>query len=416
MTDPSKPLSLFDGYGVEIESMIVDSKSLDVRSLSDEVLKSAAGDYVSEVELDGFCWSNELVLHVIEVKTNGPRRTLDGLGGEFLTQFQTINRLLAQHGAQLMPTAMHPWMNPDTDTRLWPHENNEIYDAYNRIFNCHGHGWSNLQSVHLNLPFATEEEFVRLHAAIRLVLPLIPALAASSPLADGHPTGFLDYRLEVYRKNQKLVPSVTGLVIPESVRSIEEYRTEILETMYRDISPYDPEGILQEEWLNSRGAIARFERNTIEIRVIDTQESPLMDLAVAQAVVSVIKALVEERWCSIKDQLSCPTEPLSELLKKTIRQGDSCLIDDRQILKLFDTTQQQPIEARHLWKRLLEDLGAPVEDGPLSILFKEGCLARRILAVLKTNPVHQRIAQVYRHLCDCLEKGKTFTMSFTGSL
>lgn len=416
MTDPSKPLSLFDGYGVEIESMIVDSKSLDVRSLSDEVLKSAAGDYVSEVELDGFCWSNELVLHVIEVKTNGPRRSLDGLGGEFLTQFQTINRLLAQHGAQLMPTAMHPWMNPDTDTRLWPHENNEIYDAYNRIFNCHGHGWSNLQSVHLNLPFATEEEFVRLHAAIRLVLPLIPALAASSPLADGHPTGFLDYRLEVYRKNQKLVPSVTGLVIPESVRSIEEYRTEILETMYRDISPYDPEGILQEEWLNSRGAIARFERNTIEIRVIDTQESPLMDLAVAQAVVSVIKALVEERWCSIKDQLSCPTEPLSELLKKTIRQGDSCLIDDRQILKLFDTTQQQPIEARHLWKRLLEDLGAPVEDGPLSILFKEGCLARRILAVLKTNPVHQRIVQVYRHLCDCLEKGKTFTMSFNGSL
>ncbi|HAL85576.1 MAG TPA: hypothetical protein DCM31_01010, partial [Deferribacteraceae bacterium] len=37
--------------------------------------------------------------------------------------------------------------------------------------------------------------------------------------------------------------------------------------MYRDIAPYDPECILQEEWLNSRGAIARFDRKAIEIRL-----------------------------------------------------------------------------------------------------------------------------------------------------
>jgi len=39
--------------------------------------------------------------------------------------------------------------------------------------------------------------------------------------------------------------------------------------------------VLQNEWLNSRGAIARFERDTIEIRVLDSQETPAAELAIA---------------------------------------------------------------------------------------------------------------------------------------
>ena len=32
-----------------------------------------------EVEVGDFCWSNELVLHVIEIKTNGPVGSLAGV-------------------------------------------------------------------------------------------------------------------------------------------------------------------------------------------------------------------------------------------------------------------------------------------------------------------------------------------------
>jgi hypothetical protein len=85
----------------------------------------------------------------------------------------------------LLPTGAHPLMDPFTETRLWPHEHKEIYNLYNRIFDCRGHGWSNLQSTHLNLPFSGDAEFKKLHAAIRLLLPLIPALSASTPLLDG---------------------------------------------------------------------------------------------------------------------------------------------------------------------------------------------------------------------------------------
>ena len=53
---------------------------------------------------------------------------------------------------------MHPWMDPRAAS-LWPHEYGEVYAAYDRIFDCRRHGWANLQSVHLNLPFADEREF-----------------------------------------------------------------------------------------------------------------------------------------------------------------------------------------------------------------------------------------------------------------
>ena len=92
-----------------------------------------------------------------------------------------------------MPTGMHPWMDPAREFELWPHGDREIYAAFDRIFDCRGHGWANLQSMHLNLPFADDDEFGRLHAAIRALLPLLPALAASSPFADGHARGLARY-------------------------------------------------------------------------------------------------------------------------------------------------------------------------------------------------------------------------------
>src|SRR3954462_5006799 len=98
-------------------------------------------------------------------------------------------------------------MNPDVETRLWPHDNAEIYSAYDQIFGCRSHGWANLQSMHVNLPFANDTEFARLHAAVRLVLPLLPALGASSPFAEGRAPGPLDLRLQAYRANSPSIPS-----------------------------------------------------------------------------------------------------------------------------------------------------------------------------------------------------------------
>jgi gamma-glutamyl:cysteine ligase YbdK (ATP-grasp superfamily) len=404
-----KKLGLFQGYGVELEYMIVDRETLSVLPVTDAVLKAASGRTVNEVRRGALRWSNELVLHVVELKTNGPAASLEGLADEFSRHVQEINRLLEDFSGMLMPGAMHPWMDPDLETKLWPHGNRDIYNAYNAIFGCRGHGWSNLQSAHLNLPFANDDEFGRLHAAVRLVLPLLPAIAAASPVMGGRVTGLLDNRLEVYRLNQARIPSITGQVIPEAAFSREAYQQVILEAMYRDISPHDPTGILQEEWLNSRGAIARFERNTIEIRLLDVQECPAADLAIQKLVVAVIRALAEEAGASYVAQQDWHETQLAGFFNAVLKEGRGFLIEDARYLGMFGENAAG-MTVGDLWRSLADRL-IPSENeawDPLQVIFDEGPLARRLLAALGDDPDRDRLAAVYRELCACLQEGTMF--------
>src|SRR4051812_14813882 len=128
---------------------------------------------------------------------------------------------------------MHPWMNPRIETRIWAHDNADIYQAYASLFDTRTHGWANLQSMHINLPFADDTQFEKLHAAVRVILPIIPALAASSPIANGNDSGYSDFRMEVYRTNADRFPEIAGKIIPETISNRREYKEKILLPMYR---------------------------------------------------------------------------------------------------------------------------------------------------------------------------------------
>jgi len=206
MSPAKEPRPLFEGLGVELEYMIVDRETLSVLPVSDELLLRVAGEYIDEVEQGPLCWSNEMALHVVELKTNGPVSALAGLAGAFSGHVGKINTLLSPLGGMLMPTGMHPLMDPAREAQFWPHQNRVIYETYHRIFDCRRHGWANLQSIHLNLSFHGDREFARLHAAVRFLIPVLPAIAASSPVVEGKVTGLLDNRLEAYRGNQQRVP------------------------------------------------------------------------------------------------------------------------------------------------------------------------------------------------------------------
>lgn len=407
----AKALGLFEGFGVEIEYMIVDAESLSVRPIADELLRAAAGAYEMEVDRGPLCWSNELALHLVELKTNGPVASLEGLHAIFQSDVVEAGAVLSSMGARLLPTGMHPWMSPD-ELRLWPHEDDVIYRSLHEIFDCRGHGWSNVQSMHINLPFANDDELGRLHAAVRLVLPIIPALAASSPIVDGGQSGFLDTRLEVYRHNARRVPSVTGRVIPEAVFHRDAYER-LLEGIYRDLAPLDPDGILQHEWVNARGCIARFDRMALEIRLIDVQECPRMDIAIAQAIVAAVRALVEETCVSNEEQKAWNERELEQILLATIVDADQTMIENLRFLRAFGLGRRK-VRADELWQHLLE---TQVERRPgfasacpaLRLVLEEGCLARRVLRASGPTPSRERLREVYRRLADCLAAGNSFS-------
>ncbi|MGB7305382.1 MAG: glutamate-cysteine ligase family protein [Burkholderiaceae bacterium] len=407
------PYGLFDVFGIELEYMIVDADTLDVRPMCDALFREATGASVSDVYPDGaegvVSWSNELALHVVELKAAKPVACLDSLLVPFQSHVGKINTLLAPMNCRLLPTGMHPWMNPDKETQLWPHEYNEIYQTYDRIFGCNGHGWGNLQSTHINLPFANDDEFGRLHAAIRLVLPLLPALAASSPLADGQMMSLADYRLAVYQTNSDRVPMMTGQVIPEPVFTPADYQRDILEKLYDDLAPLDPEGHLREEFANARGAIARFDRGAIEIRVLDIQECPEADLAIAALVVGVLRALVAERWGSYTSQQLLATDALYPVFTDTVRHAEQAVIREPKLLAAFGLPVT-PITAGELWMALLEQV-MPL-DGTWTPLLRRlvpaGSLSTRIRTSLPSTPGRAAQRAVYTELADCLQSGDLF--------
>ena len=401
-------MHLFQGYGIELEYMIVDKDTLDVKPIADELLKEAAGDYVDEYVNGAVTWSNELVLHVVELTND-----LEQLNKDFQANVEQINNLLKKFNARLMPTAAHPWMNPHKETFLWPHGNSEVYETYNRIFNCEGHGWSNLQSTHINLPFYDDEEFAKLHAAARLLLPLLPALSASSPIINGEFTGVLDKRLIYYQNNQRKIGSIVGKVIPERVYSKRQYRKQIYERIQEDIRPYDTENVLNPIWVNSRGIIARFDRGSIEIRLIDIQECPKADLAIASLVIHAIKLLVKETTASYHIQQSWSAATLNEMLQKTIKEGPLAVIDSNEFLSTLGM-QADSATAGDIWKHLFVLTQEHFPEAmaywapSLEIILSKGPLAQRILDVANTVYTHNNLKLIYRELSDNLSENHLF--------
>lgn len=396
----------FSAYGIELEYMLVDRDTLDVQPIADRVLATTP---VAHPLVD--C-SNELVNHVIEIKNPHPT-DLAQLGAAFQKQVRQLNHQLAVSNACLMPTAMHPWMDPTRETRLWPHDDQNIYGTFDGLFDCKRHPWANVQSMHINLPFANDHEFEKLLSAIRVVLPILPAIAASSPIADGITTGWMDYRMHVYPAQSPSQRRIVGDVIPEVVKSKSEYESQILAPLYADIEPLDPQWKLRFEWLNARGAIARFDRNAIEIRVMDVQECPAADIALAAWVIDAVSALYHEQFSGLLAQQGLTNFALQNILNQCNRDAEWARITDPQYLALWDYQGDEPT-AMGLWRHLSENLvrnDAPhvsLWQSHFALISEHGCLARRILHALDHSSPVKSLHSVYRQLSGQLQDGTFF--------
>ncbi len=427
---------LWERFGVEMEFMIVDRDTLNVLPRADVPLgKDKDGNQLSDIEYDDIGLSNELVSHVLEFKCAHPKSTFDGLGKRFFHEIRRANKKLEKINAMLLPSACHPFMDP-AEMQLWPYDCLDIYQTYDRIFNCKGHGWANLQSTHLNLSFDGDEEFGELHAAIRLLLPLIPAIAASSPYLDGKYTGYRDARINVYRHNQDKVPEITGQVIPEQAYSYDEYNKMIFDKVKKAIAPYDTEHLLNHFFLNSRGAIARFDRGAIEIRLVDIQECPNADIAIVELEIATLKAIVNGKFAASRENASAAnpvphtlkeyreflrnfdTTRLAELLAKTTKDAENATINWQEYLSVFGmnsaNTPVAPVTAGDIWKHIYSvvknDL-TEVSQSFMEKMLERGTLSSALYKVLGDAPAHEAFVTEYKKLADCLAHNRLYGIS-----
>lgn len=401
----------FEAFGVELEYMVVDRTTLKVRPIVDTLFAEFGDAASGDVIRGDMAWRNELPNHVVEVRNTRPAKKASKWRKRYLGEVHAINATLEKHNAMLLPTGAHPFMDPAKETVLWRHARTESYALNDRIFDTRRHGWSNIQSTHLNLHYANDGEFSKLHAAVRILLPIIPVLAASSPILEGKLVGSLDARMEAYMQTHEKLPQIMGRLIPEAVYNQEDYYREVLSPIAQALAPHDPTRLLDAQAMNTRGAVPRFDRDLIEIRVIDSQECVAADLAIAEFLMIVLKALASGRWVSTYLQRAWSEEDLLAIFRSTIKTADETVIDNRDYLLMFGLMKQDQMPAMKLWQHLFVEFYGDLSEGArqhIAHILEHGSLATRILKRTGKRLSQEKIKTVYNELAACLQEDRAF--------
>ncbi len=341
-------------------------------------------------------------LHVMEIKANDPFSSPVVFEETVHSAVETLSEFLRKRfNAHLLGTGMHPLMKLD-ETSVWPHRHKKIYASYGRIFNLKQHGWLNIQSFHLNLPFQKERDAVLQLNILANLCPYLPAIAASSPIYEGTLHGNSDNRLAFYKINQIEVPSVSGDIVPEYVSSTKDYRQNILDKFSQDLAKKGASKILLcKEWVNSRGVILRFDRKALEIRVMDEQECVKADVALSCYVRATLRGMI-----SNEIQL-LPHETLVADFNSILAEGlDARVLNPkgpsaRDVCRHFfniawsNATQEE--------KQYLPLIKKRIEEGNLSDIIR-----RRVMKRASHSDLTEAITNVYSTLINCLATNQPY--------
>lgn len=289
----SKKYEMLEVLGPEHEFSVVD-EYIKPLPIVDLVIKRLCKRIRNNVYFSNFVFGKELQKHVAEFKAINPFKSPLRFEETMYEAVLEISDVLDGFKAQLLGMGMHPILILD-ETKIWDHRDKQIYNALDQIFNLKQHGWMNIQSFHLNLPFNHEAGAVRLYNILASVLPYIPAISAASPIYESRFGKFVDNRLHFYALNQLKIPSITGEIIPEPINSFENYRNLTIRRYSADlINVNAPKYIVNKEWINSRGAIFRFDRKAIEIRIMDEQECIKSDVALSCFIRALLRGLMQD--------------------------------------------------------------------------------------------------------------------------
>jgi gamma-glutamyl:cysteine ligase YbdK (ATP-grasp superfamily) len=380
--------------GPEHEFSLVDEE-LKPLPIVDKVIKGYCGKTVNFVEHNDFTFGKELQLHVMELKANEPFDSPLLFEEAMQKGVTTLSSSLDKYDASLLGTGMHPLLKLN-ETAIWSHRHRKIYEEYAKVFNLKQHGWLNIQSFHLNLPYSNEDEGVELHNFLACLCTYLPAISASSPIYEGETGPYVDNRLWFYKTNQAEVPSIVGDVIPEYVASFNRYKEDVIGKYSRDLAQAGVgKTLLFKEWVNSRGVIFRFDRKAIEVRVLDEQECIKSDVALSCFIRATLRGLVanQEGLLShdilVSDFNSAISEGLNGMVLhpkgKTVR--DVC----RYFFKIASKNASED-EKQYLWL-----IRRRIENGNLSELILE-----RVRRKAQKTDFAEAVRVIYSRLIKCL--------------
>jgi glutamate---cysteine ligase / carboxylate-amine ligase len=218
----------------------------------------------------------------------------------------------------------------------------------------------------------------------------------------------VDARLAWIIRHQARIPESCGQIVPETVRSLRAYREEVLQPMFRALDGMEDAGAIRHDFFNARGAVFKFSRRAMEVRVLDTQECVRMDVAVAVFTRAVLRRLTS------RIKRGRPGAPPHALL---VADFHACVAQGSQA-RVWAPHLEAPraadgtASARDVLRGLLRDAAAAVRPGEepyfelAARVVEAGSLGERIRAALAPVPDGEltlAARRLYGELADCLE-------------
>jgi gamma-glutamyl:cysteine ligase YbdK (ATP-grasp superfamily) len=200
----------------------------------------------------------------------------------------------------------------------------------------------------------------------------------------------------------KEIPSMSGDVVPEHISSIRQFQTEVVNRYSQDLANAGAgKEILYKEWTNLRSVIFRFNREAIEIKIMDEQECIKSDVALSCFIRATIRGLLAE-----ENELP-PHHLLVSDYNSIVKNGLSAKVlhshgeTARQVCQHFlglASKYADENEKKYLWivKRR-------IEEGNLSELIRN-----RVTTKAQKTTFAEAILNVYLKLVECLSRNEPY--------
>jgi glutamate---cysteine ligase / carboxylate-amine ligase len=304
--------------GVEEEFSILDSRTLDMLPLFEQLRDAAAADTLLHEHITG-----ELISSEIEIISGAGADLHDALA----RQREHRRRLFAlarEQGVSLGATGTHPW----ADYREQPIIDTEHYRRVEEGLKYVA--WrNNTFSLHVHLGVRDLDRAVRVCDRLRPVLPLLLAVSANSPYLDGRDTGLHSARTQSFTK------SFPRCGVPDAFGGWPAYR-DYIEFLKRTNSIVE----FTQVWWSVR---PHFSFGTVEMRICDAQATA----GESDALASLITACMAQATRDVDDGVPFD-DPAPRLIEENMWRAIRFGLDGR----LIDLPRAEEYPAREAIERL----------------------------------------------------------------
>ncbi len=171
--------------GVEIELQLIDTKTFGLNNIASKVLAEVNNKFSNKIRI-------EFIQSMIEINTS-VCATVEEVEKDIKETLTYLDEILTNYKSMFSCTSLHPFSQGKkqiiSDNSRYKRIMNDLQIVGKRFIS---------QGLHVHIGIEDKEKAIQVNNALRIYLPSLLALSASSPFFEGEDTGLHSYRTKLF--------------------------------------------------------------------------------------------------------------------------------------------------------------------------------------------------------------------------